>query len=73
MAIEEIEPTLSDRVEQWSKQLREEGKAEGRAEGAATLREVAQRLLVTGMTISEVAEVTDLTEEDVIKVRDTAV
>lgn len=73
MAIEEIEPMLSERVEQWSKQLREEGRAEGeakgRAEGEIKLREVAQRLLATGMATSKVAELTGLVEAEVSKLQ----
>jgi len=33
--LEEIEPMLSERVEEWTKALREEGKAEGLAKGKA--------------------------------------
>jgi predicted transposase/invertase (TIGR01784 family) len=70
MVLEEIEPMLSERVAEWTKALRAEGKAEGLAEGkAAVLHAVAVRLLTSGMDAAKVAEVTDLPISEVLTIR----
>ena len=78
MALEEIEPMLSDRIEQWSKKLRDEGKAEGRAEGKAEgeadgRRAVAARLLASGVDVSEVVKLTELKEDELLALLDSIV
>jgi len=70
IVLEEVEPMLSEKVEEWSKALREEGRAEGLAEGKAEgLRVVASRLLTSGMDATKVAEVTGLPVSEVLMIR----
>ena len=43
-----------------------EGRAEGRAEGACQVRtDVAEKLLLKGMSITDIAEVTGMTAEEI--------
>lgn len=64
---EEVTAMLQKNVERWI----EEWKAEGKAEGEAKLREVAKKMLAAGMPISQVAEITSLSEDEVQSLRNT--
>ena len=65
---EEIEPMLSERIERWSKELLGQGRAEGELNG---VHKVAKRLLKKGMSASDIAEVTGLTEQEILSLAET--
>ena len=76
---EEMEPMLSERIEKWTRELKNEGRLEGMAEGRLEgksegktegLRIAAENLLRKGMSISEISEVTGLTETEVLEIKD---
>ena len=68
---EEIEPTLSERIERWSKELLQQGLAEGEAKGRVEgVHNVARNLLKKGMTVPDIAEVTGLTEREILSLSD---
>ncbi|MCQ1539415.1 hypothetical protein FTO68_10535 [Methanocalculus taiwanensis] len=52
------DPMLQERVKRWKAELRAEGKAEGQ-------RTLLRRMKAFGMSISEIAEVTGLPEEEI--------
>ena len=60
---EEMEPMLSERIEKWSKELQNKGKAEG-------LRFAAENLLRKGMAPQEISEITGLSEDVVLEIRE---
>ena len=59
---------LSKNVERWIEEWKAEGKVEGKAEGEEKLRRVAMRLIESGMPLSQVAQITDLSEEELTKI-----
>ena len=62
---EEMEPMLSERIEQWSKELVEQGRAEGEAEGVRKGHvEVARAMLARGVPIADISEFTGLSPEE---------
>ena len=79
MAPEEIEPMLSERIEKWSNDLirqgRTEGKAEGKIEGKIEgqtegIQNVARNMLKKGMSVSEIADLTGLSEQKILALVD---
>jgi len=61
----EVDAMLSETVIEWTKKWKEEGLAAGRAAGLAAGRaEDARRMLAKGLDITLIAEVTDLTTEE---------
>ena len=58
-------------IEEWKAEGRAEGEAKGRAEGEINeRRRVAKKMLMSGMSIRQVSEITGLTEEEIQKLRD---
>jgi len=53
---------LAEKVKRWTAELKAEGKAEGIAEGQ---RRLLKRMKAFGMSISEIAEITGLPEEEI--------
>ena len=69
----EVADMVERNRDRWYETLRKEGKAEGKAEGdarGASRPEIAKRMLRAGMSVSQVAEITELSEEEVQKLRD---
>ena len=64
---EEVTTMLQKNVDRWI----EEWKAEGKAEGEGKLREIAKRMLAAGLPMSQVSEITNLSEEELEALRDT--
>jgi len=56
------ETMLAEKVKRWTAELKAEGKVEGIAEGQ---RRLLQRMKAFGMSISEIAEITGLPEEEI--------
>ena len=58
---------LSKNVERWIEEWKAEGEAKGHVEGR---RSVARKLLATGMPVSKICEITDLSEEEISALSD---
>ncbi len=72
MDIEEIEPMLSERIVKWQEEFKAEGRAEGRVEAQKSERKrMAKEMLVAGIPVSTIAQITELTEEEVKRLQDT--
>ncbi len=79
MELEELEPMLSERIEKWSKELVDRGRAEGLIEGelkgkaegkAEEIQKVAKKMLQKGMSVVEISEITGLSESDILSLCD---
>ncbi len=64
---EEVRAMLEKNVEKWKEQLEARGEARGRAEERKNL---AKKLLETGMPVAQVAEITELSQETLRKLLD---
>ncbi len=62
MDLGEIEMGLEERIEKWTDEIKAEGKAEGIFEER---KRVARKLLATGTPVTEIQEITGLSEDDI--------
>ena len=62
----EVRAMLEKNVERWIEEWKNQGRTEGRTEGDKLARiQVAKRMLAAGMSVSRVAEITELPEAEV--------
>ena len=61
----ELSTARADGLEEGLEQGLEQGRAEGRAEGHRAILEMARKLLAKGMSVSEVAQLTSLSQEEI--------
>ncbi len=71
----EVTDMLSKNVERWIEEWKAEGKIEGKIEGKTEgiiegLHRVARKLILEGMPIARISEITGLKEEEIKTLRD---